>query len=634
MNFVGRFIDLLGQQMYGGTVPSVAELIANAWDADAEKVEVALPEDITKAEAEIIVKDFGAGMSFEEINEHYLNIGYERRKVTGERTAKGRLVMGRKGIGKLAGFGIAEDIIIRSVKDGHVIQFNLNYTDLTSRKSLAGFEFKPAIDESSSEQNGVTIYYKNLKTKQNINLDNFRKSMAKRFALESGKMEILINGVPLSPENLDFEYRTPQNGWQEEEIPGFGKIKYWFGFLKSTIHDPEQRGVSVFARDRVAQFTPFFFNLSGGINGQVGLEYLTGQVKADQLDSEIDYIATDRQTVNWQFGKAHILEQWGLNKIKELCRDWKKRRDENKENKFKHEYSELYPLIRALPEQERKDLEDALEKIAKMDRVNTDEFMIFARALVSGVQRESVRKVIRKINNSADEGLDELYQVIKEWDVISAVALAEVVQGKIEIIQQFKDHINERLPEKKKGGHDMQTFIKDHPWLLGQEYEYLKAADFHHEHGVDKWIEDEIQATNKEFPENSHERESRRFDLLCLVHDQKIVILELMRPGESADYDHASRLVRYVTRIDAAVKDFSTKNKYQRVSVYGLLICDNMAKDKALQDFLQTVRHNIDAIEWKTLFIDVQSKYKDFLDILKMKAPEDPRIKGLVEFNN
>lgn len=84
--------------------------------------------------------------------------------------------------------------------------------------------------------------------------------------------------------------------------------------LKNTIQDPELRGVSVFARERVAQFTPFVFNLTGAINGQVALEYLTGQIKADLLDDAIDYIATARQTVNWQFGKAPVFEEWGKQK--------------------------------------------------------------------------------------------------------------------------------------------------------------------------------------------------------------------------------------------------------------------------------------------------------------------------------
>ena len=59
MRVAGRFIDLLGNQMYGGPVPSIAEFIANAWDADAEKVEVLLPEDVREEGAEVVVRDYG-----------------------------------------------------------------------------------------------------------------------------------------------------------------------------------------------------------------------------------------------------------------------------------------------------------------------------------------------------------------------------------------------------------------------------------------------------------------------------------------------------------------------------------------------------------------------------------------------
>lgn len=546
MKFAGRFIDLLGHQMYGGPVPSVAEFIANSWDADAKKVEVTIPEDVTKPDAEIIIRDFGEGMLFDEINKFYLTIGYERRLSRGERTTSGRLVMGRKGIGKLAGFGIAEDITIRSIKKGHLTQFNMNYEDLKSKKQLEGYEFFPDIDEETDEETGVYVILKTLKIQRNINIDNFKRSMSRRFALNTELMSIIINGKALKKENLEFENREPndKNSWSEEKIPGFGKINFWFGFLKETIKDKELRGISIFSRERVAQFTPFHFNLSGGINGQVGLEYLTGQVKAEELDSSIDHIATPRQTVNWQFGKAPLLEKWGQNKIKELCRDWKKRKDQRNLNKFKHNYSEFFPIINALPNQEKKDLMFALEKIAGLERIQEDDFRTIAKSMISGIERESVKKVIKRINVTSENALPELFEIIKEWDIISAVSTAEVVFGKVEIINQFKKYIDERLPEKtSKDKLDMQEFIKSHPWLLGHEYEDLQPADFHHEKGIDKWIEKELQIVNNDYKAED-KREGRRFDLLCIKNAWQIVILELMRPGLEIDYDHVMRLNR------------------------------------------------------------------------------------------
>lgn len=42
LRFHGRVIDHLGIQMYQSPVAAVAELIANAWDADADRVDVLL----------------------------------------------------------------------------------------------------------------------------------------------------------------------------------------------------------------------------------------------------------------------------------------------------------------------------------------------------------------------------------------------------------------------------------------------------------------------------------------------------------------------------------------------------------------------------------------------------------------
>ncbi len=631
IRFAGRLIDLLGQQMYGGPVPSVAELVANAWDADATKVEITIPDNLNE-NSEIIVKDFGVGMTFQELNDFYLHIGYERRKDRGERTNEGRLVMGRKGIGKLAGFGIAEDIVLKSVKNGNLVQFTLNYTTLRNLETVGNFEFFPEINTQTDEPSGVTVTFKKLKLTRSISVESFRKSMARRFALSSDEMEISVNGVPITKDNLDFDFRIPETDeiWHSENIEGFGTVKYWFGFLKNTIKDAELRGISVFARERVAQFTPFFFNLTGGINGQVGLEYLTGQIQAETLDQDDDFIATDRQTVNWQFTKAQILEQWGQQKVKDLCKEWKKRKDDKNILKFRHNYGEFYSRIKNLQGQEKEDLVSALEKISTLERIEEDDFKVIANSMIAGVERESVKKVIQRINTASEEALPELLDAINEWDIISAVSTAEIVFGRIKIIEQFKKHIDNRLPEKTgKGLLDMQDFIKQHPWLLGHHYEQLTPADFHHEKGIDKWIEKVLFETNKEYS-SANERDGRRFDLLCIKNDWLIVVLELMRPGKPEDYDHLMRLNRYVSRIQAHINDNKTNESFKGKTVFGLLIADHPSKDSSLGETKIALRNNLESTTWDGLFESVKENYKEYYEVLKNKAPEDPRLKGLV----
>ena len=114
-------IDKLGIQMYDRVSAVLAELIANAYDADAEYVKVTLPfgtylarrteGQVNDQGYEIVIEDDGGGMTAQEVNDYYLNVGYNRRAGRSELTPKHqRRVMGRKGIGKLAPFGICHEV--------------------------------------------------------------------------------------------------------------------------------------------------------------------------------------------------------------------------------------------------------------------------------------------------------------------------------------------------------------------------------------------------------------------------------------------------------------------------------------------------------------------------------------------
>ena len=64
----------------------------------------------------VIVEDDGKGMTAGDINESFLNIGYDKRSDNGV-TDSGRKIMGRKGIGKLATFSLTNTVRVLSSKD-------------------------------------------------------------------------------------------------------------------------------------------------------------------------------------------------------------------------------------------------------------------------------------------------------------------------------------------------------------------------------------------------------------------------------------------------------------------------------------------------------------------------------------
>ena len=92
-------------QMYARSGPrAIAELVANAWDADArERLDRDPLDEPSRHELGDPGRDDGVGMTFDEANDLYLAVGRDRRVSGPTYTAGGRPVMGRKGLGSSQG---------------------------------------------------------------------------------------------------------------------------------------------------------------------------------------------------------------------------------------------------------------------------------------------------------------------------------------------------------------------------------------------------------------------------------------------------------------------------------------------------------------------------------------------------
>ena len=65
----------LGFGLYSNIAAVLSEVVANAWDADAENVRVS----IDATDGHVTIEDDGHGMTVEDANQKYLTVGYERR---------------------------------------------------------------------------------------------------------------------------------------------------------------------------------------------------------------------------------------------------------------------------------------------------------------------------------------------------------------------------------------------------------------------------------------------------------------------------------------------------------------------------------------------------------------------------
>jgi HSP90 family molecular chaperone len=116
LKFDPNTIQHLGISLYSQLPSVLSELISNSWDADADNIRLDFFDNNNNKE--IVYRDDGIGMDFDELNEKYLLIGRNRRFSESEITQKGRKVIGKKGLGKLSIFGICDEIQVKTIKDG------------------------------------------------------------------------------------------------------------------------------------------------------------------------------------------------------------------------------------------------------------------------------------------------------------------------------------------------------------------------------------------------------------------------------------------------------------------------------------------------------------------------------------
>ncbi|KPV60943.1 hypothetical protein QJ48_02410 [Paenibacillus sp. A3] len=107
-----RAVDLLGKQQIRDEVTAISELLRNSYDADAFEGLV----NINTSNQSIVVWDDGDGMDAEDLEQNWLTIGTYSKKGKIQKSRKGRVKIGEKGIGRLAVSLLGDQLLLISKK--------------------------------------------------------------------------------------------------------------------------------------------------------------------------------------------------------------------------------------------------------------------------------------------------------------------------------------------------------------------------------------------------------------------------------------------------------------------------------------------------------------------------------------
>lgn len=617
MRFASGSVKHFGLQMYATPAPSIAEMIANAWDADAKVVNIKIPlgQPITPG-LSITITDDGHGMSADDCDQKFLVVGREKRKEE-DRTPNNRPVIGRKGLGKFAPFGIAWVIDVRSVKEGQLTHFRMDYRDMEIQEPWQQYEPQVLDWGPTNEPSGTTIILSELRLQRALNEGIFRRALERRFSCFGQDFTALVNDVPLQRYRIGFDFRIPETGEESTQLSDGNSITWWVAFAPKPLPLEEFAGVAVTARGKMIQ-EPFFFDLAGGTHAQHGLPYMAGIVTADYLDDDriTDLVATDRSTIRWEDPLAQLLLEWGQTKIKEWLRAWNEHRAEVRLARLETERPQLVQLLQdisKLPGPEKEELSAIVNRLAST--VADDDSLVWAvNAVHAAYGDRHFIGLVRAIADIAEPSLEDVINIFREYELLESARLAQITAARIELIIAFERMIAEEAPEKAADVPSMQDLLADHPWLLNQQWQILR-----HERALDTIIAEEMNLT----PRRDKAGRSR-LDFFCLADSRRAVVVEIKRPGHTVEWDEWKRFTRYVSTLRLHYQRIT--NHDDKREVEGLLIASRL-EDTVQQEADDAAKAGImKCTDWKSLLNRVQRESRDYFDALISKtAPSDPR---------
>jgi hypothetical protein len=463
---------------------------------DVSLYKKALPDAVS-----IVIRDFGHGMSPADVAQKFLPINRHRRadasgQETNLRSEGGkRAVMGRKGLGKLAGFGIAGQVIVRTKRagDDFATTFTLNAASLADVPNLSEIPIPATYEpDADLEACGTVITLRGLKPDAvRSSEDKIVGTLAEAFyGIRPEDFAVVLNGNLVVAAPVDYDFVFPEaaaaSGDLVEDfvnIPDVGTlpIKYAVRFRKPGQHlQAGKRGARIYCNNRLAA-GPSLFKLGTGMHNFHAQDYLECVVVADTLDQlGVDFVNTNRT----QLREDNDVVEAVLGHVSDLMRKALAQHAKHREAKVEAEIktnaesSRMNQIIEHLPKRSRAPAGKLLRTIALRHGTDSMEFKELAPLVVSSLNAGEV--LIRLIELQTDP--QTVRQVAGELLELAEIERSDVLKlyrGRRAGIVSLRKLIEkgEELWKRKGFEAELHQLFKDEPWLIKPEYSKYLTSD-------------------------------------------------------------------------------------------------------------------------------------------------------------
>jgi len=630
-------LNHLGLNLYSNVPAVLAELIANAWDADASRVDITINRSPGNPDQNsIVITDDGCGMDDADLRGKYLKVGYQRRTdSSGDRTSTGRPVMGRKGIGKLSIFSIAENAKIFTRKmpmDAIGIEMDVEKIQTAIKKGGSYHPAQLTVANKVPGNSGTVIQLRKLKKRVNATLDqHIRQRVARRFSVVSDKFQVFIDGEKVTIQDRNYfsklentliygDFETTRFSHDEKYITKRDNkindylVRGWIGLVRESGSLQGDSGnlnkVAILARGKVAlEDILERLHISG-----LYAKYVIGEIEADFLDqSDLDDIATsNRQDFIQDDERFAALRDF----VKKELAVLRESRAGMKADEGERRAIEI-PAVREWYGSLKGDAKSEAKKLfGRINQIATDD--VHRKTLYKhGVLAFEHLRHKEKLAQLGDLDVDNLEATVKlfsELDDIEASWYYQITEGRLDMIRKLRAITDENALEKV-----IQDHIYTHLWLLDPSWDRATETA-----SMEKTVRAEFERLSNKL---SQEECNGRIDIRYKKTSGKHIIVELKRASvRTTSWLLGNQVQKYLDALKKQIEEHQEYGPVEAVCLIGHLPTDWTSPNRR-QDELNLTTRGIRVMTYRSLINDAEKSYDQYL----RKTEDRGRIKALLD---
>lgn len=461
------FFDRRFMPRYVGSIvrdPAVAivELVANAWDAYATKVEIVWPD--RSSGQTFSIRDNGQGMTEAEFERRWCTLDYNRLEDQGDRvsppedepTCAPRPTYGRNGRGRHAAFFFSDPYEVTTWRNGE---------RLTYRMSMG--TTVPIERELVSRATGVDGHGTEIRALSadgvNMSAERAREVIGERFLLDPS-FKVYVDGTEVTFNDIPTEHLRDTT----VEIPGLGTARVVMIDTQKADKTTRQHGVAWRVMNRLVgepgwKGTDYERILDGRSTSAKRFNFI---VFADFLASSVEPDWTDfRQDDDAWKQTQPIVQDHIRGLLRQFTRELKADAKDAVKSRYVHEIDEL-----SIEAKSRWHLfVDYV--IETCPSITVEEVKQLAGILANLEKASSKYSLIGKLHSLHAGELDDLHKLLDDWSLRTAILALDEIQTRLKLISELDVKLRDANSAEVQ---DLQPLFERGLWIFGPQFESIE----------------------------------------------------------------------------------------------------------------------------------------------------------------